>query len=72
MKRVSLVVAALAVACSQPATPPQRGPRSAPQQAAGARTISIVGTTESGKVVRYFWTAGSTWSVESVTDLAAA
>ena len=46
MKRVSLVVAALVVACSQPASPPQRGPRPTPQHAAGARTISIVGTND--------------------------
>lgn len=35
-------------------------------------SISIVGTTEDGKIVRYFWSAGATWSVESVSDLAAA
>lgn len=45
MKRVTLVVAMLAVACSAPPKP-DPGARPVPQRNTGARTISIVGTND--------------------------
>jgi 5'-nucleotidase len=45
-RRVTLVVAMLAVACSAPAQKPDHGQRPVPQRNVGARTISIVGTND--------------------------
>lgn len=44
MKRLGVLV--LAIACSQPASTPDRGPRIPPQRKTGALTISIIGTND--------------------------